>query len=184
MTVSSVNSVEGLRSSIEEETRFPNAVGGYQKKAVNDYIARQAIDYGKIIDSLKLEIHAKTEEIDLLQAKLVKLINSESDIRADERAKHASELGIQSGVIESLRKANDRLTEENRTLQLELSSLSQKLTEVNRNIDSGGDSLLELKESLRKMIDSKFSECGDLLDAWEKEYSGVIERVKLNYKPE
>lgn len=58
-----------ILSGIEVCT-FPSAVVGYQKKAVDNYVARQAEDYGKSIDSLVLEVHQKEEEIRNLQEKV------------------------------------------------------------------------------------------------------------------
>ena len=177
MTDSSVNSVEGLRSSIEQKERFPTAFGGFQKKAVNEYLERLNKDYGKAINTLVLDVQRKTEENNVLQNRLSMLMNSEDEIRADERKKHEAELGIQQGLVDSLRETNDRLMEENREQQLEISRLRQQLSEVSRSVSDGGNSLLSLKDSLRKMLSGKLTECEGLLSVWEKEYGDVITHV-------
>ena len=163
------NSLEKLREGIEQEVRFKTSMRGYDKQAVNEFIAEAAKSHSTEIEELKAECKRLTEENSIFKESLAKLEKTEQDIRSEERRNHQAELDIREGLVDRLRSENERLGEENHRLQLELADLQEKLRENSSRFLRGGDELSSLNGRLFSLLTDKFSEISSLSAAWQKE---------------
>lgn len=98
-----------------------------------------------------------------------------AEARADEKGRMQNELDIKEGLVENLKTANARLTEENRKKQLELAETLRRMEEMQAALADGSNTMTALSDRLERLLGAKLDECRDLMSLWQKEFREAAE---------
>ena len=176
--------LDALREAIEKKQRFSNAVGGYNKSEVNEYIVTLKKTYSVYTDELEIKCKKQEEEKAALSAKIDEYAAQLAELRNEQKTRAQAEESLQESLAASLREANQKLMDENRQRLIEVSELNDKIEYMKRQIEQESTSVKILCDSLRESLKVKISECDALVDAWKNQCSDVISHAAVQVNKE
>ena len=169
-----LSALENLRSEIEREHRFKSALNGYDKTAVKEYLAALMPTFEGAMAELREEVQRLKGENAELQEALAAQQEQLETAKSRERARAEAELSARESLVDSLRAANGRLTEENHAKELEIADLRRTLAERVAAEGDGAAALEALNRHLTGALNSKARECEELIRAWSAEFTGTL----------
>lgn len=171
------NSIDSLRSSIEQGYRFKTSFRGFNKQEVDQYVKKISDSYKALVDELTAENKRLAGENAQLLQRAEAQEQQLTDMRSDARKRAEAEQNMQQGVVAALRDSVKRLTDDNRRAQMQITDLKQQLTAARDYVAQGSENIRSLNGSLTSMLAEKTKEISIIIDTWGEQYSDAVTQL-------